>query len=192
MKPEIILASKSPRRLEIFRMFSLDPTVAVSNADETVEEGLSPDKTVERISRIKGEAVKKLYSDNVLVVSADTIVWHGGKALGKPRGRQEAIEMLSSMSGMAHQVWTGYTIFYRGRVISRSVRTDVVFKRLEPSEIEKYVDSGAPFDKAGGYGAQGPAAVFIEKIDGDFFNVVGFPLSDFYDCVKNELGIDLM
>ncbi len=190
MKPEIILASASPRRLEILKMFGLDPVVCVSQVDETVEDGLTPGETVEYLSRIKGEAVAVGKTD-VLVVSADTVVAHNGEILGKPRDDEDAYRMLSSFSGKTHEVWTGYSVFYNGKRITRSVVTSVTFKSLTDEEIWAYIKTGEPKDKAGSYGAQSRAAVFVERIDGDFFNVVGFPLSDFYTTVMNELGISL-
>ncbi len=190
MKPEIILASASPRRLEILKMFGLDPVVCVSQVDETVEDALTPRETVEYLSRIKGEAVAVGKPDS-LVVSADTVVAHNGEILGKPRDDEDAYRMLSSFSGKTHEVWTGYSVFYKGKRITRSVVTSVTFKSLSDEEIWAYIKTGEPKDKAGSYGAQSRAAVFVERIDGDFFNVVGFPLSDFYTAVMDELGISL-
>ena len=190
MRPEIILASASPRRLEILKMFGLDPTVCISQVDETVGEDMSPRQTVEYLSRIKGEAVAVGKSD-ALVVSADTVVAHNGEILGKPRDDEDAYRMLSSFSGKTHEVWTGYSVFYKGKRITRSVVTSVTFKSLSDEEIWAYIKTGEPKDKAGSYGAQSRAAVFVERIDGDFFNVVGFPLSDFYSAVMTEFGISL-
>lgn len=190
MRPEIILASASPRRLEILKMFGLDPTVCISQVDETVGEDMSPRQTVEYLSRIKGEAVAVEKSD-ALVVSADTVVAHNGEILGKPRDDEDAYRMLSSFSGKTHEVWTGYSVFYKGKRITRSVVTSVTFKSLSDEEIWAYIKTGEPKDKAGSYGAQSRAAVFVERIDGDFFNVVGFPLSDFYSAVMTEFGISL-
>lgn len=190
MKPEIILASASPRRLEILEMFGLSPVVQVSHVDETIEEELSPDKTVLYLSRIKGEKIAKNNPDS-LVVSADTVVAHLGEILGKPRDDDDAFRMLKSFSGKTHEVWTGYSVFYKGKTVSRAVVTNVTFKKLSDEEIYSYIKTGEPKDKAGSYGAQSRAAVFVEKINGDFFNVVGFPLSDFYTAVREEFGIDL-
>ncbi len=190
MKPQIILASASPRRLEILEMFGLAPVVQVSHVDETIEEEMSPDKTVLYLSRIKGEEIARDFPDS-LVVSADTVVAHLGEILGKPRDDEDAFRMLKSFSGKTHEVWTGYSVFYKGRTVSRAVLTNVTFKSLSDDEINAYIKTGECRDKAGSYGAQSRAAVFVEKIDGDFFNVVGFPLSDFYTTVREEFGIDL-
>ena len=188
MKPEIILASASPRRLEILKMFGLSPRVCVSDADETIKEPMTPSETVEYLSEIKGGEIAVANPDSI-VVSADTVVAHNGEILGKPRDDEDAFRMLKSFSGCTHEVWTGYSVFYKGKRITRSVCTNVTFKKLSDEEIYEYIKTGEPRDKAGAYGAQSRAAVFVERIDGDFFNVVGFPLSDFYTTVKDELNI---
>ncbi len=188
---KIVLASKSPRRLEIFKMFSLDPEVIVSDVDETVESGITPAETVIRISQKKGGQIAKIRPES-MVVSADTVVVHDGKILGKPKNEDEAFEMLRTYSGRSHEVFTGYTVFYKGESFSRAVKTVVTFKELSNDEITAYIMTGEPKDKAGAYGAQGRAAAFIEKIEGDFFNVVGFPLSDFYTAVKENFDIRLI
>ncbi len=191
MKRKIVLASASPRRLEIFNMFSLCPEVSVSDVDETLDREMTPDETVMCLSRRKGEAVRVRYPSSTLIVSADTVVSYGGKILGKPQDPEDAVAMLTMLSGTCHEVWTGYTVFCDGREVSRAVKTEVHFKPLTKEEICAYVETGESIDKAGAYGAQGKASVFVSRIDGDFFNVVGFPLSDFYDTVKKEFGIDL-
>ena len=190
MKPHIVLASASPRRLEILQMFGLAPEVHVSHVDESIEGELTPKETVLYLSRIKGEAVASDFPES-LVVSADTVVAHLGEILGKPRDDEDAFRMLKSFSGKTHEVWTGYSVFYKGKTVSRAVVTNVSFKNLSDEEINAYIKTGEPRDKAGSYGAQSRAAVFVEKIDGDFFNVVGFPLSDFYTTAREEFGIDL-
>ena len=148
MRPEIVLASASPRRLEILKMFRLNPVVSVSDVEEKVEEGLTPDKIVIGLSCIKGEAVAPRYPE-ALVVSADTVVAYEGKILGKPRGEREAYEMLKSLSGTSHEVYTGYSMFFGGRCVSRAVRTVVKFKKLSDYEIKEYIKTGEPFDKSG-------------------------------------------
>jgi len=190
MKPEIVLASKSPRRLEIFKMFGLDPIVRVSEVEEKVEDGLSPSETVMALAELKGNAVACDFPES-LVVSADTVVAHEGKILGKPSDDEDAYRMLSSFSGKSHEVYTGYSVFYKGKRVTRSVCTSVTFKALSDEEIWAYIKTGEPRDKAGAYGAQSRAAVFVDKIEGDFFNVVGFPLSDFYTTVMTEFKINL-
>ncbi len=191
MKKKIVLASASPRRREIFNMFGICPEVSVSDVDETLERVMTPDETVMCLSRLKGEAVRAKYPEEVLVVSADTVVSYKGEILGKPVDEADAVRMLSMLSGTSHEVWTGYTVFCDGKSVSHSVVTRVFFKELSEEEIRAYVATGESLDKAGAYGAQGRASVFVEKIEGDFFNVVGFPLSHFYDTVKEEFGVDL-
>ena len=190
MKPEIVLASKSPRRLEILKMFGLDPVVKVSDVEENVDEALTPAEIVMALATLKGEAVAKDYPES-LVVSADTVVAHEGRILGKPKDDEDAYRMLRGYSGKSHEVYTGYSVFYKGKRVTRSVCTRVSFKALSDEEIYAYIKTGEPRDKAGAYGAQSRAAVFVDKIDGDFFNVVGFPLSDFYTTVMTEFGINL-
>lgn len=190
MKPEIVLASKSPRRLEILKMFGLDPVVKVSDVEENVDEALTPAEIVMALATLKGEAVAKDYPES-LVVSADTVVAHEGRILGKPKDDEDAYRMLRGYSGKSHEVYTGYSVFYKGKRVIRSVCTRVTFKKLSDEEIYAYIKTGEPRDKAGAYGAQSRAAVFVDKIDGDFFNVVGFPLSDFYTTVMTEFGINL-
>lgn len=180
---EFILASGSPRRLEIFNMLGITPRVITSDVDETTSE-TTPDKIVTSLSKLKGEKIARANPDSV-VVSADTIVFHEGHALGKPKTAEEAYLMLESFSGKSHEVYTGYTIFYKGQVISKSVMTRVYFRSLDKEEIDAYIATGECFDKAGAYGAQGKASAFVEKIDGDFFNVVGFPACDFVKTLRD-------
>ena len=186
----IVLASASPRRKEIFSMFGMSPEICVSSVDESYDKSLAPEEVVKFLSRKKGEAVAEKYPHS-LVVSADTVVAFDGKILGKPRDEKEAVEMLESLSGTTHEVWTGYSVFYEGRSVSCAEVTKVEFKTLSKEEISSYVATGEALDKAGSYGAQGKASVFVKGIDGDFFNVVGFPLSHFYDTVKREFCVDL-
>lgn len=180
---DFILASGSPRRLEIFNMLGISPRVITADVEEKTEE-TTTDKIVISLSRLKGERVAEEHPESV-VVSADTIVYHEGKVLGKPKSAEEAYSMLESFSGKSHEVWTGYTIFYKGQIISKSVMTRVFFRALAKDEIDKYIASGECFDKAGAYGAQGSAAAFVEKIEGDFFNVVGFPACDFIKTLRD-------
>ena len=186
----IVLASASPRRKEIFSMFGLSPEICVSSVDESYDAGLSPEEVVKTLSYKKGEAVAGKFPD-AMVVSADTVVAFGGEILGKPCDESDAVKMLKSLSGTTHEVWTGYTVFLGGKSVTCAVLTKVRFKSLSHDEILSYVKTGEALDKAGSYGAQGKASVFVEGIEGDFFNVVGFPLSHFYDTVKREFHIDL-
>lgn len=173
----IILASASPRRREILRKAGLKFTIDKSGWEEEVIPGMSPESLARFLSRRKAETVAARHR-NALVIAADTFIVLEGKVLGKPRTKREAKKMLKALSGKSHIVITGLTIIASGsgRTVSRSVKTRVLFRRLRSREIESYIRSGEPFDKAGGYAIQGLGAAFIERIEGDFLNVVGLPL----------------
>lgn len=172
----LILASASPRRKELMSFITDDFIIRVSDADETIKEVLSPEETVIHLARIKGRAVSNDNPDNT-VISADTVVSYGEKILGKPHSEKEAFEMLSSLSGKTHTVFTGVCIISGEKEIVFAEKTDVTFYELSDTEINKYIASGEPFDKAGAYGIQGKAALFVKGIEGDYFNVMGFPIA---------------
>ena len=177
----IILASGSPRRRELLAQAGFEFKVEVSNADENVIEE-SPEQMVEELAARKAE-------DNCLVIGADTIVVLEGKVLGKPVDEEDAKTMLASLSGRTHQVYTGVALFYvkKGTVEKRETFhecTDVTMVSMSEQEIADYVASGDPLDKAGAYGIQGPAAVFISGIKGDYYNVVGLPISKIYHKIR--------
>ncbi len=188
----IILASASPRRSEILEKTGLRFRVDESGCEEKITPGLSPQALARSLSRQKAEAIAAKYK-NALVIGADTFIVLKGEILGKPHTAKEAIRMLRTLSGKAHTVITGFTIINTesGKTISRSVKTRVYFKRLGPKDIEDYVKSGEPLDKAGGYAIQGLGAALIEKIEGDFFNVVGLPFSALIKGLK-EFGIRVL
>ena len=170
----LILASQSPRRRELMGLFRIPFTVHAADIDETMNPALRPYDEVARVSRRKALAVPREPED--VVVAADTIVVRGGTVLGKPRSRQEAIGMLNLLSGRDHQVMTGLTVLRGERMISCTEVTDIHFRPLSRREIEAYVDTGEPMDKAGAYGIQGGAALFVERIAGDYYNVMGLPV----------------
>ncbi|MCH5197539.1 MAG: septum formation inhibitor Maf [Oscillospiraceae bacterium] len=171
----LILASGSPRRRELLSLITTDFTVKVSNAEEKTGEGLSPAETVEALAEIKGEAVFSLYPNDT-VIASDTVVSIGGKILGKPHSPEEAFLMLSSLSGKTHTVYTGVYIKNASSKTVFSERTEVTFYELSGEEINGYIKTGEPFDKAGAYGIQGPGAVLVKCISGDYYNVMGFPI----------------
>ncbi|MBO7377389.1 MAG: septum formation protein Maf [Clostridia bacterium] len=189
----IILASKSPRRKEILQKLGIDFEVIVPDVDENVGD-LAPDKTVEAISEKKAKAVLKKLADkkDTLIIAADTVVNIGGKILGKPKDEKEAKKMLKTLSGNTHTVFTGYTLCLGNKTYTGHEATRVKFKKLTDAEIENYVNTGEPLDKAGAYGIQGKAIVFVEGINGDFFNAVGFPVFRICEKIKSEFGIDLV
>ena len=188
----IVLASASPRRKELLEMLGVtDLKVIPATGEEIAPESAGPEEMVMAISAAKAEEVAKLCDRGDVVIAADTIVWHRGKVYGKPHSRQEAIEMLESLSGDTHQVFTGVTVIYNGHMNVQSEMSRVSFRSLSEEEIQRYVDTGEPMDKAGAYGAQGKAALFVRGIDGDFFNVMGLPLCRLGEMLK-EQGVGLL
>ena len=173
---DIILASQSPRRKELLTQMGLSFRVVVSDIDEHMERSLPPDKLVESISAEKARAVQPLTTPDSLIIAADTVVVLDGTVLGKPADEADARRMLSLLSGREHQVYTGFTILQGDHIHSQSEETFVTFRPLTEEEIAAYVSSGEPMDKAGAYGAQGKAALFVSRIEGDYFNVMGLPL----------------
>ncbi|SDM87387.1 septum formation protein [Fictibacillus solisalsi] len=172
----LILASSSPRRKELLSMNLLSYEVIPSTIQEVMDPSLSPEELVCSLARQKAEDVFRLYPDHV-VLGADTIVVNNGTVLGKPAGRKEAIDVLHSLSGRTHTVYTGVSILAKEREQLFFVSTDVTFWELSDAEIENYVNSGEPFDKAGSYGIQGLGARLVQSIAGDFYSVVGLPVS---------------
>ena len=171
---EIILASKSPRRREILELMGITDFEVIPASGEEKAVGLPPDETVKRIASGKAAAVYDEHK-NALVIAADTLVYLGGAPLGKPKDEKDAHRMLRALSGREHAVYTGVCVMYAGKTLCESERTLVRFRALSDEEIDAYIATGEPMDKAGAYGAQGRGAVFIEGITGDFFNVMGLP-----------------
>ncbi len=188
----IILASASPRRKEILEKTGLKFKVYESDYEENMEIGLNPHELAICHSVGKARAVARRYK-NALIISADTIVVLKSRVFGKPRSKKEAKEMLKSLSGKTHTVITGYTIMdaETGKKLSRAVESKVFFKRLNEDEIETYIKSGEPLDKAGAYGVQGLGAVIVKRIEGDFFNVMGLPLNSVAESLK-KFGIKVL
>ena len=172
----LILASGSPRRRQLLEQIGLTFAVRSSDVDESVSPGLTPAQVVESLSARKGEAVAAEAAPGDLVLSADTVVALDGAILGKPRDRAEAEAMLTALSGRTHQVYTGVTLLQDGRRLTGHEVTAVTFRPLSPEEIAAYVSTGEPMDKAGAYGIQGLGALLVERLEGDYFNVMGLPL----------------
>jgi len=182
--PQIVLASRSPRRSAILRQIGFDFKVVYTDVPEDHNSFSSPQDAVISLSSRKAEAALEALS-NGLVIGADTLVVLGSTILGKPETEQQARDMLRKLSGMTHQVYTGITLIKIGEAkVSDFEVTRVTFKDLEDWEIETYIKTGSPFDKAGAYGIQDSSAIFIEKIEGCFYNVVGFPAAKFYSMMK--------
>ena len=171
---QLILASASPRRKELLGLFHIPFTIRVADIDETMDHTKSPFDEVARVSALKAKAVERQEDD--IIIAADTIVVCEGKVLGKPRDAAEAVEMLQLLSGRDHQVMTGCTVLRGQRAETFTEVTDLHFRSLSQKEIENYVASGEPMDKAGSYGIQGGAALFCERMVGDYYNVMGLPV----------------
>ena len=171
---KLILASQSPRRRELLGLFRIPFEIRVADIDEAMDPAKSAFDEVARVSRLKAQAIVRDAGD--VVIAADTIVVCQGKVLGKPHSEEEAKQMLSLLSGRDHQVMTGCTVLRDDKRVTFTEITDLHFKALSEKEITDYVNSGEPMDKAGSYGIQGGAALFCERIDGDYYNVVGLPV----------------
>ena len=171
---KLILASQSPRRRELLGLFRLPFEIQVADIDEEMDMKKSPYEEVARVSREKAAAICRGEDD--VVIAADTIVVCQGRVLGKPHSREEAVERLSLLSGRDHQVMTGLTVLRGSRELSCTEVTDIHFRALTEKEIADYVATGEPMDKAGAYGIQGGAALFAEKMVGDYYNVMGLPV----------------
>ena len=188
----VILASQSPRRRELLgQMGFTDFVIRPAQGEEIVDPNLSPDKLVEELSRQKCAEVAAAAAPDDLVIAADTVVAIDGTVLGKPHSEQEAYAMLSRLSGRHHTVYTGVTISRGSESVTAHEATRVHFRPLTPAEIEAYVSTGEPMDKAGSYGIQGYGAMLVEGISGDYFNVVGLPV-----CLLGRMlarfGVDTM
>ena len=184
---DIILASASPRRSELMTLAGFRFDVICADIDEIVPEKAMPQEVVMSLALQKAQAVAKDHRKSA-VVGSDTVVALDGKILGKPRSEKEAVEMLRSLSGRIHKVYTGVAIVCGEKVTSFFEETEVEFYTLTDQEILDYVATGEPMDKAGAYGIQGRGAVLVKRINGDYFNVMGLPISKVYrelkDCVK--------
>lgn len=173
----IVLASQSPRRQELLHRMGIESfKIRVPETDETYPAGLSPRQTVEYISREKADAAAPLCAADELIITADTMVFLDEARLGKPRDERHALEMLTALQGRQHTVCTGVTVRQGDRILTESEATEVFFRPAAEAELRAYIRTGEPMDKAGAYGVQGKGALLVEKIDGDFFNVMGLPV----------------
>ena len=189
----VILASASPRRRELMEMLRTPELLIVpARGEELPHPGLGPAELVKALSRAKAEEVAgRCAGPGDLVIGADTVVALDGAVLGKPRDEAEACRMLRALSGRAHRVYTGVTVIRDGQSRSHAEETAVHFRALDDGEIRRYVATGEPMDKAGAYGAQGLASLFVERLEGDFFNVMGLPLCALGKLLR-ELGVTLL
>lgn len=198
MEKKIILASASPRRKALLEQIGLEFSVLVSEAEEKWQ-GNEPAEIVQDLALAKAEAVVKRLGQEkkegeAFVIGADTVVVRDGKILGKPQDEKDACRMLESLQGRAHQVFTGVAVLETkdGQIREKILhveKTDVFVHSMTAEEIRRYVETGEPMDKAGAYGIQGRFAAFIEGIQGDYYNVVGLPVSYVYQVLKQKIQI---
>lgn len=184
-----ILASASPRRKELLGELGITPTVCPTDADETVEEKLTPDKFVKVLSKRKADAYLKELTEDDILIAADTVVALGDEILGKPTDPQNAFDMLRALSGNSHSVYTGITVKSKTKSITTVDETKVIFREMTDEEIWAYVNSGDPMDKAGAYGIQGEAGKFVSAIDGSLNNVIGLPTELLKEILIKEFNI---
>lgn len=188
--PRVILASASPRRLDLLRQVGIEPEVEPSHVEEVITSTV-PDQVVMELSRQKAEDIAALHTGkDVIVIGADTVVAYDGKILGKPQDREDAVRMIRMLQGHIHQVYTGVTLVFCGKtsgeqaiavdngshIITFAEKTDVHVCPMTEAQIRSYVETGESMDKAGAYGIQGRFAVWVKGISGDYNNVVGLPL----------------
>lgn len=183
----VILASGSPRRINILRELGVDFIVRKVNVDEKILE--SPDHTVVYNAQKKVEEASKEMKSDDIVIGFDTVVYLDGKIIGKPQNREEAFRILSKLSGNTHKVFTGIAVKYNANLISDFDVSSVTFKNLRDIEILEYINSGEPFDKAGAYGIQDKRISFIERIEGSYTNVMGLPVEKLQNLLE-KLGVD--
>ena len=187
----IILASNSPRRRKLLENIGLRFDVVPDNTPEPKDESMQPFELVMFLAKFKGDNVASSVTDDSLIISADTVVAINGEILGKPHSRDEAFEMLSKLSGNTHCVYTGVYVLDKstGKSVNFYEKTEVSFKSLDIDEINDYINTEEPMDKAGAYGIQNIGSIFVEGINGDYFNVVGLPVCSLCKLLKENFGI---
>lgn len=184
----IILASASPRRQELLHGLGVDFTVRTADIDEHMDAALPPEREVERVARAKAAAIAKTANSDDIIIAADTIVVCG-EVLGKPKSEADAARMLRLLSGRWHEVMTGLCVRKGARVESLVSRSKLHFRKLSDREIAAYIATGEPMDKAGAYGVQSLGALLVERIDGDFYNVMGLPVEKLGQCLTKHFGV---
>ena len=180
---QLILASGSPRRKELLSLFGIPFVIRAADIDETMDENKAPFDEVARVSRLKAMAIPRTEDD--IVIAADTIVVCQGRVLGKPHDEAQAQEMLELLSGRDHQVMTGCTVLRGAQAETFTEVTDLHFRELSETEIHRYIASGEPMDKAGAYGIQGGAALFCQRLEGDYYNVMGLPVCHLGEVLRH-------
>ncbi len=185
----IILASQSPRRRELLGKMGLEFSVQAADIDETMDPTCPPEQEVARVSRGKAAAI--LADENAVIVAADTIVVCQGKILGKPHSKEEARQMLRQLAGKTHQVMTGCAVRHGDVLLHHTEITDVEFRPLAGAEIEAYLETGEPMDKAGAYGIQGMGGLFVQRLSGDYYNVMGLPVCALAQMLR-QVGVRIL
>ncbi len=190
---KIVLASQSPRRRELLSGFISDFEIITDNSEEVVENELQPEEVVKTLALQKARNVAAKADKEAIVIAADTVVFIDGKILGKPTDEAEAAEMLHSLSGREHHVCTGIAVIDNklNKEFCDFERTAVSFKPMTDGEIDRYIKTGEPMDKAGAYGIQGIGALFVRGVKGDYFNVVGLPLCKLGQILSREFSYKL-
>ena len=187
---KLILASQSPRRRELLERMGLTQfEIRPALGEENASPDLSPPQLVEELSRQKAREVAQTAGADDLIIAADTVVAADGRVLGKPHSREESLEMLRFLSGRTHTVYTGVTVQQGDRALTQHEATDVLFRPLTEQEVQAYVDTGEPMDKAGAYGIQGRGCVLVEGIRGDYYNVMGLPVCRL-GLMLREFGVE--
>lgn len=185
-----ILASGSPRRRELLEMLGVpDLTIRPAKGPERATPGAGPEQTVRELALHKAQEVAQTCAPEDIIIAADTIVYLDGAILGKPRDHDDAVRMLTALSGREHIVYTGVAVLRGGELRQAAERTAVRFRPLTSGEIERYIATGEPMDKAGAYGVQSLGALLVERIDGDFYNVMGLPVEKLGQCLTKHFGV---
>lgn len=188
---KIVLASQSPRRRQLLGQMGLEFTTQSPEIDEAAFQGRDARDLVQILSREKARWIAGQVDPETLVIGADTVVVRDGEILGKPKGEEEARAMLASLSGRTHQVCTGVTVCRGDKVLTQVEETQVTFRPLTDQEIRQYVSTGEPMDKAGAYGIQGLGALLVQRLEGDYFNVMGLPLCRLGRMLR-AFGVELL
>ena len=188
---KIILASASPRRKSLMDVLGLTYEVKISNCEEKIDNSHNVQNIVMSLSLQKALSVSKTIDEKCIIIGADTVVSYGNEILGKPKSTTDAIKMLKLLSGKTHSVYTGFTIITTSDniIVSDFEKTDVKFRKLSEKEIIEYVNTNDPLDKAGSYSIQGIASSFVEKLEGDYNNVVGLPIYKLSKYLYNTFKI---
>jgi septum formation protein len=181
--PRLVLASASPRRLDVLRQLALAPSVRPADVDESYLEGERPQEHVERLARSKARVVAEMEPE-ALVIGGDTVVVDGERVLTKPADPEDAVSMLMGLAGRRHEVLSGIAIVGPHRTVSAVARTEVRMRPFGEDVARAYVETGEPMDKAGAYGIQGLGAALVESLEGDYYAVVGFPVAEFLGLLE--------